>query len=133
MAAAKIDDKSRKLLEGPNFAHVSTVMPDGTPQVTPVWIDVDGDNVLLNTVDGHVKTRNLRRNPRIGLAVSSAEDPYVHMTMRGKVIDITPEGADDHIDKLTKKYLDQDTYPFRTDEVRVIIRVEPERVSFWGA
>ncbi len=128
--AAPLSDAMRKLLEAPNFAHIATLMPDGSPQVTAVWVDYDGRYVLVNTAEGRQKPRNLRRDPRVALSVVSQENPYAWATVRGRVVELTQGGADDHIDKMAKKYLGQDRYPFRQPgEQRIIIKIEPERVS----
>jgi PPOX class probable F420-dependent enzyme len=105
-------------------------MPDGSPQVTPVWVDFDGKFILVNTAEGRRKPRNIRRDPRVALDVTSREDPYRMVTVRGRVVELANEGADEHIDKLAKKYLGQDRYPFRQPgERRVILKIEPEHVA----
>lgn len=120
----------KKLFEGPNFAHLSTLMRDGSPQVTPVWVDLDGERILVNTAEGRVKPRNVRGDPRVSISIINQQNPYSHAAVRGRVVDITHEGADAHIDKLAKKYLGQDTYPFRQPgEQRVIFVIEAEHVS----
>lgn len=131
----QLSESARALLEGPNFAHLATLMPDGSPQVTPVWVDVDADgtHVLVNTAEGRVKPRNVRRDPRVALSVANQENPYQMVSIRGRVVEITHEGADAHIDKMAKKYLGQDTYPFRRPgERRVILKIAPEQVAGWG-
>jgi len=131
--AATLTPEQRQLLESPNFAHLATVMPDGTPQVTPVWVDYDGRYVLVNTALGRVKERNLRRDPRVGLDVADQQNPYKMVSIRGRVAELTTENADAHIDKLAKKYLGQDRYPFRQpNEQRVIVKIEPQHVAGWG-
>ena len=131
--AAAIPDEYRDLFTKPAFAHVATLMPDGTPQVTPVWVDLQDGLVLVNTAKGRLKDRNLRRDPRVGLAISDPDNPYRYLQVRGRVTDITESGADDHIDSLAKKYLGQDTYPYRRPgEVRVIVKIAPERVQTMG-
>jgi len=108
-------------------------MPDGSPQVTPVWFDFDGTHVRINSAKGRVKDRNMRRNGRVALAIQDPENPYRYLGMRGRVEEITETGADAHIDSLAKKYLGQDRYPNRQPgEVRVIYRIRPERVSSMG-
>jgi PPOX class probable F420-dependent enzyme len=105
-------------------------MPDGSPQVTPVWVDLDGGYILVNTAEGRRKPKNIRHDPRVAIDVISREDPYRMVTVRGRVVDVTSEGADAHIDKLAKKYLGQDKYPFRAaGERRVIFKIEPEYVA----
>jgi PPOX class probable F420-dependent enzyme len=128
-----LDDRDRELLEAPNFAHVATLRHDGTPQVVPVWVDVDDDRVLLNSVEGRSWPRNLERDPRVTLTVTNMESPYEYVTIRGHLAEKTTEGADEHIDKLAKKYLGMDEYPYRRpDEVRVKIAVEPDAVQRRG-
>jgi PPOX class probable F420-dependent enzyme len=103
-------------------------MPDGSPQVTPVWCDYDGQHVLINSAKGRVKDRNMRRDPRVGLDIVDPDNPYRHLSIRGRVVSIDENGADEHIDKLAKKYLGQERYPRRAPgEVRVIYKIEPER------
>ena len=120
----------RKLLEEPNFAHLATLMRDGSPQTSAVWIDFDGTHILVNTAEERQKPINVRRDRRVAISVISQENPYSSATIRGRVVEITHEGADAHIDKLAKKYLGQDKYPFRQPgEQRVIFKIEPLRVS----
>ena len=128
-----IPESHRDILQGKNFAHVATLMPDGSPQSTPVWVDVDGDTIIFNTTEGRQKTRNLDRDPRIAISVSDAGNPYRYIQIRGKVVEKTTEGADAHIDKLAKKYMGVDSYPLRNPaEQRVIYRVQPEHVNTMG-
>jgi PPOX class probable F420-dependent enzyme len=115
------------------FAQFATLMPDGSPHVSPVWFDYDGKDILINSAKGRVKDRNVRRDPRVGLDIVDPDNPYRHLSIRGRVVEITETGADDHIDKLTMKYMGKDKYPNRTaSEVRVIYRVEPERSYTMG-
>jgi PPOX class probable F420-dependent enzyme len=128
-----IDGRSRKLLEAKNFCHVATIGADGTPHVAVVWVDVNTEDVLLNTADGRVWPENLRRDPRVTLTVVNSENPYEYLSIDGKVVEMTHEGADEHIDAMAKKYLDQDEYPYRTpDETRLLVRVRPEKASVRG-
>jgi len=114
------------------FGYVATVMPDGTPQVTPVWVDYDGTHVIFNTAKGRVKERNLRRDGCVALVVPDPANPYRYVQVRGRA-SLSEEGADAHIDKLAKKYLGVDKYPYRQPgEVRVIVRITPEAVQTWG-
>ena len=122
-----LDDKARKLIEGKNFAHLATIRSDGSPHVTPVWIDLDNDLVLVNTAEGRVKERNVRGDDRITISIADQENPYDYVQIRGRVAEVTVEGADDHIDKMAKKYLGKDEYPWRSsDEQRVLLRIKPE-------
>jgi PPOX class probable F420-dependent enzyme len=127
----EIPEGAAKLLEGRNFAHVSTLMADGSPQSTPVWIDHDGGTVTFNTARGRLKEINLERDPRVAISVVNQEDPYEALLIRGKVTEITEEGADDDIDALAKRYLGVDEYPYRSpEEQRVIVKIEPEKVGY---
>ena len=128
-----IPDDYRDLFDKKAFAHLATLMPDGRPQVTPVWCDLDGNRIVVNSAKGRQKDRNMRRDPRVTVTISDPDNPYRYLEVRGRVAEITEEGADDHIDHLAKKYLGQDKYPYRQpDEVRVVYRVEPEKFSFMG-
>jgi PPOX class probable F420-dependent enzyme len=128
-----IAGRSRELLEDKNFAHVATIGSDGKPHVAVAWVSVDGDDALINSAEGRVWPTNLRRDPHVTLTVVNLQNPYEYTSITGKAVEITPEGADEHIDALAKKYLDKDEYPFRApDEVRLKIRVRPERVKIWG-
>ena len=120
----------RKLFEEANFAHLATLMPDGSPQVTPVWVDFDGRYILVNTAEGRQKPRNIRGDPRVAIDVIRQGSEYAHASVRGRVVEITSEGAEEHIDRLAKKYLGRDKYPFRqASERRIILKIAPEHVS----
>jgi PPOX class probable F420-dependent enzyme len=126
---AAIPEKYHDILEKKAFAQLATIMPDGSPQVSPVWFDFDGQNILVNTAKGRVKDQNMRRDKRVGLDIIDPDNPYRHVSIRGKVVDITEDGADAHIDKLAKKYIGQDRYPYRANgEVRVIYTIQPEGI-----
>jgi PPOX class probable F420-dependent enzyme len=130
---AAIPEKYRDLFDKKAFASLSTLMPDGRPQVTPVWCDFDGTHVLVNSAKGRIKDRNMRRDPRVSLALIDPDNPYRYLQLQGRVVEITETGADESIDRLTKKYLGQDKYPFRQPgEVRVIYKIEPERAQTMG-
>ena len=130
---AQIPASHRDILENPNFAHVATLMSDGSPQVTPVWIDVDGDEIVFNTAAGRMKDRNLARDGRVALSVHDQSNPYRYIQVRGKVTARTTDGADAHIDKMAKKYMNLDTYPYRNDtEKRVIYRITADKVQTMG-
>ena len=125
-----LSERDRRIIDAPNFASVATLMPDGSPQVSTIWIDRDGEDVLFNTAEGRVKTENIRRDGRVAISVFDQGDHDEQVIVRGRVVDITTEGADAHIDFLAKKYLGAETYPFRDpSEQRVIVRVRPEHVS----
>jgi PPOX class probable F420-dependent enzyme len=124
---AEIPEKYHDLLEKKAFAQLATLMPDGSPHVAPVWLDYDGQNIVINSAKGRVKDRNMRRDPRVGLDLLDPDNPYRHLSIRGRVIEITEDGAAEHINKLAKKYIDQDKYPYgQPGEVRVIYKIEPE-------
>jgi PPOX class probable F420-dependent enzyme len=123
----------RDLLDKKSFAHIATISADGTPQVTPVWIDYDGTHIRFNTARGRVKTRNLERNPVVALSIQDPENPYRYLQVKGRVTEMTEKGADAHIDALAKKYLGQDRYPYRRDgEVRVTVKISPEKIQTLG-
>lgn len=125
---AGIPDSHKDILTKKAFAHLATVGSDGTPQVTPVWVDFDGTHVRFNTARGRIKDRNLARNPKVALAVQDPDNPYRYIQIRGRVVESTESGADAHIDSLAQKYLGQDKYPYRQPgEVRVMYKVLPER------
>jgi PPOX class probable F420-dependent enzyme len=128
-----IPDKYRDLFTKRAFASLATLMPDGSPQVTPVWVDLEGDLVLVNTARGRQKDKNMRRDPRVAMAVIDPENPYRYLEIRGRIAEIAEEGADAHIDKMAKKYLGADKYPYRQpSETRVIFKIQPERVNTMG-
>ena len=131
--SSAIPEKYRDLFSKRAFASLGTLMPDGRPQVTPVWCDLEGDHVLFNSAKGRQKDRNVRRDPRVALAIVDPDNPYRYLEIRGRVVEITENGADDHINKLSKKYLGNPVYPFRKPgEVRVTYKIEPEKVSSMG-
>jgi PPOX class probable F420-dependent enzyme len=124
---AVISGKYLDLFQKRAFAQLATLMPDGSPHVSPVWCDYDGEHVVINSAKGRVKDRNMRRDPRVGLDIVDPDNPYRHLSIRGRVVNIDEQGADEHIDKLAKKYLGQDRYPRRAPgEVRVIYKIEAE-------
>jgi len=127
---SRLTDSARKLLEGKNLLYLTTVNPDGSPQITPVWVDTDGQNVLVNTAVGRVKQKNVTRDPRVALALNTPTDFYDVALIRGRVVEqISGDAADKHIDKLAKKYLGKDTYPWRNSkEKRVLLKIQPDRV-----
>ena len=131
--AVTIPESYRDLFTKRAFAHLGTVMADGSPQVTPVWCDLDGGFIRVNTAKGRVKDKNMRRNKKVALTVTDPDNSYRYLAVRGEVAEITEQGADAHIDLLTKKYLGKDKYPFRQPgEVRVIYKIRPEKISTMG-
>jgi PPOX class probable F420-dependent enzyme len=128
--ALELTAAQKSLIDGKNFAHVATIFPSGAVQVNPVWVDRDGDRVVINSAEGRAKVTNLRSDPRITLEISNAENPYEYLELRGRVVEMTSDGAEQHIDALAKKYMDLDEYPLRKEgEVRVKIVVEVEKVT----
>jgi PPOX class probable F420-dependent enzyme len=126
---ATIPEKYLDLFEKKAFAHLATVMPDGSPQVTPVWVDYDGEYILVNSARGRQKVKNVQRDAKVAVSILDPDDPYRYLQVRGVVEEVTEEGADDLIDKLAKKYLDADSYPYRTrTEVRITFKIRPEKV-----
>ena len=129
----QIPEKYVDLLKKKAFASLGTIMRDGSPQVTPVWVDYDGKFVRVNSALGRVKDKNMRRDPRVSLSIQDPENPYRHLEIRGKVAEITQNGADDHINSLSQKYLGKPVYPFRQPgEVRVTYKIEAQKVSSTG-
>lgn len=125
---ATLTAKARALVERPVIANVATVDPDGRPQLTPVWVDLEGDDLVFNTAKGRAKEVNLAHNPVVAVSVVDPDDPYNVVVVRGTVTG-TEEGADAHIDALAHKYLGVDTYPMRQPgEVRVKYTVHADRV-----
>jgi PPOX class probable F420-dependent enzyme len=130
---ATIPEQFKDLFAKVAFAHLATLMADGSPQVTPVWVDYDGAHVRVNSAKGRVKDKNMRRNKRAALSIQDPDNPYRYLAIRGEVAEITENGADAHIDALAKKYLGKERYPFRSPgEVRVIYKIRPDKVSTSG-
>jgi PPOX class probable F420-dependent enzyme len=123
----ELDDDVKKILRSPQFGHVGTINPDGTPQVNPVWVDVEGDRAVFNTVVGRQKERNLRRDPRVTLELLDPETPYRYVEIRGTA-DLTEEGARDHIDALSRKYTGNDYQWHQPGDRRIKVYVTPTKV-----
>ena len=131
--AATIPDQYKDLFQKKAFCNLATLMPDGRPQVSPVWCDLDGSTIRINSAKGRVKDKNMRRNKKVALSIFDPDNPYRHLAVQGEVVEITEQGADAHIDALAKKYLGKDKYPFRQPgEVRVIYKIRPDHVSHEG-
>jgi PPOX class probable F420-dependent enzyme len=126
----KIDEFVYKLCtEGKNFASLATLMPDGSPQVSVTWVDSDGEYILINTAEGRVKTENMRRDRRVAVSITDTGNPYRQVMIMGSVEGDTYEGAEEHINRMARKYLKLDTYPrTRKNEKRVIFRIKPEKI-----
>jgi PPOX class probable F420-dependent enzyme len=127
---AKLTESAREMLKGRNFGHLATVMEDGSPQASPVWVDCEDDQVVLNTAAGRLKERNMRRDPRVALSVVDHGDPYKKLHIRGRVIEMTEgDEAWHHIDALNRRYYQTDRpYPRRPGMERVIVRIEPTAI-----
>lgn len=121
---------SRAIFAKRVLAHVASLGPDGEPNVTPVWVELDGDDIVINTALGRAKARNLASDARVAISLTDPDDPSVVVAVRGTVVGFTTVGADEVIDRLAKKYLDVDAYPNRREgEIRVTVRIQPERIS----
>jgi PPOX class probable F420-dependent enzyme len=121
---------AKALIEGKNFASLATLMPDGSPQVSPVWVDHEGELILVNSAEGRVKTKNVMRDPRVAISIFDQNDPYKKVLIRGRVLEVTKEGAEDHIDKMAMKYRGLAKYPWRQPGIsRVLFKVKASRIS----
>ncbi len=124
-----IPQTHRDLIERPLVAVLATIMPDGTPQASPVWFDFDGTYIRINSARGRQKDRNMRERPRVSLVILDSANPYRYLEVRGRVVRVTEEGADAHIDALARRYLGQERFTRNSpDEVRVLYLIEPTRV-----
>lgn len=122
--------KAKKLIDASNFACVATIMPDGSPHVSPVWIDRDDDTVIINSPEKTQKVKNLKRDPRVAVCVYDLSNPHSRLVIRGRVIEITKKGAEEHIDRMEMKYNGNPRYPRHDEEnPRTLVRIEPIRVS----
>jgi PPOX class probable F420-dependent enzyme len=128
-----LSEKARALITRPVLASLATLNPDGSPQITPLWVDLDGDDVVFNTAQGRKKARNLELDSRVAVTVIDPDDQYNVVAFQGTVSDVTTDGADAHIDALSKKYLGVDTYPMRREgEVRIRVTVRTDRIAMQG-
>ena len=132
-AVVKLTEELIALLRAPSTCYLATSMADGSPQITQTWVDTDGEHVLINSVQTHVKTRNIERDPRVAVTVSDPANPSRYVQVRGRVLDVTTKGAVDHIESLAQKYLGK-PYPWYggRDQVRVIFVIDPESISGAG-
>ena len=127
----ELTDSAISLFKGKNFAFIASLMNDGAPQITPVWIDYDGQLLLVNTAEGRTKQKNFERDPRVAISVVDQNNPYNMVSVMGKVVEQTTSGADEHIDRMARKYLGVDKYPFRApNEKRIILKIKPEKVFY---
>ncbi len=130
---AGIPEKLADIFERAAFAHLATSMSDGSPQVSPVWVELDGSHLVINSAVGRVKDRNMRANPKVALSILDPDNPYRGLTIRGRVVEITTDGAEEHVDRMAQKYINQPRYPYRAPgEVRVLYRIEPTSVNIIG-
>ncbi|MGI0090548.1 MAG: PPOX class F420-dependent oxidoreductase [Nitrososphaerales archaeon] len=126
----KLSDNAKRVIDGKNFATVATLLPDGSPHVSPVWVDRDGDVILINSTRARQKTKNVKKDPRIAISIFDMTNPYSKTLIRGKVLEVTEKGAEEHIDKLSMKYTAKAKYPYHdAKDPRVLIRVEATRAS----
>ena len=129
---ATLTDRQAQLLLDKNFGSLATLKADGSPQVTPVWVDWDGEYVIVNTLLSRSKPHQVERDARVEIAVASSENPYQHVRISGRA-ELTTEGAEEHIDKLSRKYVGEDSYPWRAPgDERILIRFKPERVATYN-
>ncbi len=125
----KLRDKARRLIARPVPATVDTVAADGAPQGTPLWVERDGDDIVVRTAQGRAKARNMERDQRVAVCVIDPDDPYNVVAVRGTVVEVTTEGADAGIARLTKTYLGVDEYPMRRPgEARISVRIRTDRI-----
>ena len=129
----KLPENVLALLRQPSICYLSTIMADGSPQVTQTWVDTDGEHIIINSVQSHVKIKNIARDPRVAVAISPRDNPTRYFQVRGQVLSVSTDGAADHIDVLAQKYLGK-PYPWfgGRDQVRVILVIAPEKISSIG-
>lgn len=124
--AITLSERTVKLIDGKNFAFLATLQPDGSPHVTPMWVDHEGDMILMNTAIGRIKQRNVTRDPRVSITIVDSNNPYDRIVMHGRVVSQTEQGAEAHIDKLAKKYTGANKYQKASPtEKRIILKIEP--------
>ncbi len=130
MASLRLDSKTVALLKGKNFVFVATLNKDGSPQLTPTWVDTDGEHVIINTAVGRKKHTNVTRDPRVSLSLHDHADPYNHISIDGRVVkQLRGRKAEEHIDKMAFKYLGKKKYPARyKDAPRVMLLIEPTKI-----
>src|SRR5579864_10985 len=127
MTKTKLTGKAIKLIDGKNYANVAFVMNNGSPHVSPVWVDRDGDLILVNTAEGRVKSKYLKENSKVALSIFNQENPYENVVIRGRVVERTKNGASEHIDKMAMKYMGKEKYPYNRPGVdRILLKIEPE-------
>jgi PPOX class probable F420-dependent enzyme len=133
LTTVKLPEDLLALLREPSTCYLATSMADGSPQLTQTWVDTDGEHVLINTVQGHLKVRNIERDPRVAVAISDPDKPSRYFQVRGSVLDVTTDGAAEHIEKLAQRYLGG-PYPWYggRDQTRLLITIEAGQISSMG-
>lgn len=120
----------KKLFQDTNFGHLATLMPDGSPQVSVVWVELEGERIIVNTQEGRVKPANVRRDPRVAISIYDQANPYASASIRGRVVEITHEGAEEGIHRLARKYMGEERYPYlQPGDQRVVFVVEADHIS----
>jgi PPOX class probable F420-dependent enzyme len=127
--ATSLSDDIKRLIDGPNFAHLATIMPDGAPQSAPVWVTREGDRILVGTSEGSLKGRNTRRDPRVALSIVDFDDPYVEAQLRGRVVERRPDTSFVLKDTIARKYTGKE-FPWRNPEGQVTLVIEVDRAKF---
>jgi PPOX class probable F420-dependent enzyme len=131
--AVTLTDKQKKFITDKNFGHIATINKDGSPQVSPVWIELDGNNLVVNSEEKRRKVRNIKRDARVSISIQDAANPYAYIEIRGKAVEITSSGGFEGIDRLSAKYTGQQKYPGNAPgDVRVMIKIAPEHVTGMG-
>ena len=129
----KLTEAQKQLINAKNFGHIATINKDGSPQVSPVWIDLDGEHLIVNSEAKRLKVRNIKRDPRVSVSIQNAANPYQYIEIRGKAVDVTEKGGFQGIDKLAKKYMGVDKYPNnQPDDKRVVIKIEAQHIAGMG-
>jgi PPOX class probable F420-dependent enzyme len=124
-----MDDKVVRLFSEKNLVFIATIMKDGSPQVSPVWANCEDEHILINTAEGRIKHKNILRDPRVAVSVTSISNPLDMTTIRGTVVELIPDYEYKHADKLTQQYMGREHYPFkRDDEKRIILKIKPAKV-----
>lgn len=127
--AIALSDEIKRLLDGPNFAHLSTLMPDGSPQCAPVWVAREGDRILIGTGEKSLKARNTRRDPRVGCSIVDMDDPYSEAQIRGRIVERRPDGDLRAMDAISMKYTGR-PFPWRDPDGRVVLVIEVDRARY---
>jgi PPOX class probable F420-dependent enzyme len=131
--AVQLTEQHKHLINAKNFGHLATLNKDGSPQVSPVWIDLEGNCLVVNSELKRLKVRNIKRDPRVSVSIQNANNPYQYIEIRGKAVEVTEKGGFEGIDKLAQKYMGVDKYPNNLPEdKRVVIRIEPQRITGMG-